>query len=681
VSLPPQTVRRAVSARAVSLGLAGVALISALTHYNDFTLNNTPLIGNYLPIGALLLSFAFLVFVNGPLSRFRPASAFGGGELCVAFSILLVGCAIPGSGLLRYLIPSFVLPWTMTRVVPEFAEVLGALKLPDWMFPSFPNPPNLDRSTWSTDPIVTGYEQRWNEPGPYPFLAFLRPLAVWGAFVAALMTTLLAMSLLVRRQWVDNERLPFPLAQVQLALIEPPAPGHWLNPTLSARSFWFAFATVFLIHFWNGLAAYTKDQVPPIPIDFDLQSLFTAPPLNYAEPSLYKARFYLTAAAVTFLLRPSVGLSLWLFFILQQSARMIMGTATGDPNLRGQADLHFGAFLGFVLMVLYTGRRHWLFCLRQAFLPTPEPDPMYLSIKSAARAFLLGVVGLVVFLWLVGCTLPGAAVIVAVLLMLFFGLMRIVAEVGLIHGQFQIPIGRPFALLAQMGFGKTTSAETYFHATLQQCILFDQRETLPVYATHALKLADTQLEQAPRRDGLKLVLCFALALLVAFVVGSVAQLANEYTFSASLDGTNSFPIDPWGGSGNWRWQMVEPNLTWSRGNFPIGHDPVPWFAAGTLAAVGLYAGRLFFPGFPLHPIGLLMVGSYPLITLWFSFMIGYFAKVLTVRFGGHDLYVRARPAIVGIVVGEAVVAGGWVLIAFILSLLGLPYARVLIMPP
>src|SRR5436305_15219981 len=92
----------AITFRSLLLGLLGVTLICGLTPYNDYALNNTFLIGNNLPLGVVMVTFLFIVFVNAPLWRFFPNRAFSAGELTVAFSMTLVSCALPSSGLMRY---------------------------------------------------------------------------------------------------------------------------------------------------------------------------------------------------------------------------------------------------------------------------------------------------------------------------------------------------------------------------------------------------------------------------------------------------------------------------------------------------------------------------------------------------------------------------------------------------
>src|SRR2546423_9367783 len=119
------------------LGLCGVVLICGLTPYNDYALNNTFLVGNNLPLAAVMLLFIFAVFVNGPLSRLSPRHVFGSAELTVAFTMMLVSCALPSSGLIRYLPNVLVVPLRYTSQNAEFGEIFAKLHLRRWLFPTF----------------------------------------------------------------------------------------------------------------------------------------------------------------------------------------------------------------------------------------------------------------------------------------------------------------------------------------------------------------------------------------------------------------------------------------------------------------------------------------------------------------------------------------------------------------
>src|SRR5205814_10482532 len=129
--------QRAITWRSVILGLAGAILICGLTPYNDYVLNNTFLVGNNLPLGVVMLLFLSALLVNGPLSKWAPRHALTTGEIAVAFTMTLVSCALPSSGLMRALPASLVAPFNEAGADEQYMKLLESLNLPRWLFPSF----------------------------------------------------------------------------------------------------------------------------------------------------------------------------------------------------------------------------------------------------------------------------------------------------------------------------------------------------------------------------------------------------------------------------------------------------------------------------------------------------------------------------------------------------------------
>ncbi len=92
---------RALSRRAVLIGLLLVIFVAAITPYNDNALNNSKFIGNHFPIGIMTLMVALMLIVNPLLQLFkRPRLAKG--ELIVIMTMLLIAASVPSSGLMRH---------------------------------------------------------------------------------------------------------------------------------------------------------------------------------------------------------------------------------------------------------------------------------------------------------------------------------------------------------------------------------------------------------------------------------------------------------------------------------------------------------------------------------------------------------------------------------------------------
>ncbi len=684
--LPLARARGPITFRSIALGLTGVVLICGLTPYNDYALNNTFLVGNNLPLGVVMLTFLLTVCVNGPLSRFAPRYALTSGEVAVAFTMALVSCALPSSGLMRYLPGALTGPFFYAAERGENLALLDSLQLPRWLFPRFEG---RTMREWASDPIAWGFHERWSGDGPIPFSAWVRPALTWGILLFALYGALVCMVLIVRRQWFENERLSFPLAQIQLALVEQPAPGHWFNSMLRARGFWIAAGCVFALHAYNGMSNYFPRYVVRIPVAYSVHDLFSEPPWVYLDTKIKDCAIFFSALGVTYFLPGPVAFSLWFFYILANVHRMWLGTYAGDPdNFPRQWSQHFGGILAYAIAILWIGRLHWRLVVRQAFRGerAGEPRGRYLSYRTTFWGLIGCTIVMIAWLTLAGADLFGAVVMVLLLLLLFLLITRIIGESGLIHGQMQTAITKPWSLLGLAGWTHPVSTETYYLGSTVNAMHYDFREPLPVYASHAIKVVDqTTDDVAPdvsgqRRFGRRLVGLIFLALLVGYAVSFTSMLWTEYTYSVTQDQAAKHPINDWGARDNPKIQILDNTAAYARGQPRATHNVAGHISFGFVFTALLSWLKLRFTWWPLHPVGYLMVMTFPSAHLWFSILLGWLCKSLIVRFGGARLYTSAKPFFLGLIVGESAAAGFWLIVGIVLSALGVPYRPVNIMP-
>jgi hypothetical protein len=79
-------------------------------------------------------------------------------------------------------------------------------------------------------------------------------------------------------------------------------------------------------------------------------------------------------------------------------------------------------------------------------------------------------------------------------------------------------------------------------------------------------------------------------------------------------------------------------------------------ASGVLGMGLLMALRGVFYWWPIHPLGYAMQVSWCTRELWFSFLLGWLAKVLTLKLGGRALH-GGRQFFLGVIIGEALMVG------------------------
>ena len=76
--------------------------------------------------------------------------------------------------------------------------------------------------------------------------------------------------------------------------------------------------------------------------------------------------------------------------------------------------------------------------------------------------------------------------------------------------------------------------------------------------------------------------------------------------------------------------------------------------------------RRLFPLWPFHPAGYAVAsGSLTFGWLWFSILVSWAAKVIILKVGGIGLYRKALPLFLGLILGEYVVGGAWVIIRLV----------------
>ena len=73
---------------------------------------------------------------------------------------------------------------------------------------------------------------------------------------------------------------------------------------------------------------------------------------------------------------------------------------------------------------------------------------------------------------------------------------------------------------------------------------------------------------------------------------------------------------------------------------------------------------------PFHPLGYAMAPTWPMIQLWFPTMLGWLFKTLTLRYGGLRFYRLMRIFFLGLILGEFLSGGLWLIIDVITNTRG-----------
>jgi hypothetical protein len=614
-----------------------------------------------------------------------------GGALCM----MLVSCAIPASGMMRYLPAQLIGIWAQAATNVDSVSVLEKAAPEPWLFPTMERIAIAERAS---DPVVSHYIQRTPGVGPtfvdrfyaVPWAAWLVPALTWGVLVLLLFGAMISLSVILRRQWVENERLPYPLATVYLSLIEEPKPGRARDPRYIATLAFIGFAAVFLIHGINALNQYDARHFPLIPLGYNFNSIFSTPPLSYMDWSFKANRLYFCMVGISFFLQSNVALSIWLIYLVVHAAvKMFLAQYPIEFTGGMGNDQTLGAAIPFALAILWVGRHHFLLVLKQ-MLRHPraeEPQGRYLPYAMAGWGLVACTLGMVIWLRLAGAEWFAAAVLVAMCGLAYLIVARVVAETGLIFVQLPVPVHRPFTYLAQSlpeSLSYKIGLKSFFYPALfNTTFVADQRESLAGFVPQALRIADGAAYENERtwQRAIPFTSCLLGSLLLGYVVAGGAMLYTEYNYAATADRRQYFPINPYGVRDSVNNVTLTPTRDFLlRGGPNENHNRWAHVGVGAAITTTLSVLRLRFVSWPLHPVGFLLVYSYPVLNTWFSILVGWLSKVLIVRFGGASLYRAARPLFVGLIIGEVGAMGFWMVVSLVLNAMGMDYVAIKLLP-
>ena len=67
---------------------------------------------------------------------------------------------------------------------------------------------------------------------------------------------------------------------------------------------------------------------------------------------------------------------------------------------------------------------------------------------------------------------------------------------------------------------------------------------------------------------------------------------------------------------------------------------------------------------PLHPIGYPVGAVWLMDHLWMSVFLAWLIKLVVMKYGGPTLFRRTRPLFLGLILGQFVIAGVWLVVDY-----------------
>jgi len=617
--------------RSILLGCVLCVVIGLAGPYWTIYLQSSRMFADYHTAGATFFLFFLFLLFNVVLARLWRRAALSAAELTGIGAMMLAGGSIATSGLTAYFIPAISSAYYLANSSNRWQSELWP-HLPKLLSPLDPNGAII---------AIKGFWMGLPAGEPIPWGPWIRPLLVWGVFLMALFACMIAIMTIMRKQWVDYEHLSFPIAQVPGELCQSASHPWGAGSILRSKAFWIGLGATFALASIGGVAHYLGGEV----------FLRVRHWVDFAgEPWRLPVYVDLVVMGLAFLIPNRVAFAVWFVALVSWVARSLMTsyglTMSGEWIYGGEmSHLAMGATASFVVASLWLSRQHLRRALRCA-LGMGERGYDRDEASSYRTAFLVTALGLAVALaWLcrMGLHLFYAAVLMAVMLTIFYAMARVVAQCGL-------------PMLSPPIYPSNFLASTFGTATLgsrQIAVLgmnygwhFDIRNSVMSGSAHGMYLT------RQKRRGLFWTMLLAVA--ITYVTASLCAVWVSYRHG----GAN---MDPWF-FGNF------PRLPWLWCQAAINQHGGPsygrmaWAAAGALIMAGLILAQRSLFWWPLHPVGLLICSSHMVYYFWFSVFLAWLIKVLLVTTGGPGTFRPARRFFIGTVMGYFLAGGVWAVV-------------------
>jgi hypothetical protein len=622
------------------IGLPLLLAVCFISLYADMV-TRTVQFGSLQLAPAAITALFILTLTNRGLQRLLKRDIFSHVDLLHIYAMLLVGVMVSTRGIVEKLIPPLVyLPYYATRENKLGASLMA--HIPPWAVPYDTQAP-----LQQVPPAIRAYY----ESGVLSLGLWIRPLLAWFALILCVIWVFACMATLLRRQWVDNEQLRFPLTTLPLAMINDDIDGQ---PFWSNRLMWVGLAISFLVFGLNGLNV-NNPSWPSFILNLNLAPIFTERPYNQMDSIV----LYVSLAAIgfAFFLPSDLLFSFWFFFLTTRAQDVITVQMGGLPTSIVSHNTRVwngyqaaGAYCVLTFSLLRTSWPYLCQVWRTSLARDKASKPLDDSEEMMSyRTALCGLVGGVAFivLWL---TIAGMSPWVALAQMgiyIFFvalitsrgvcGAGVLIADTSFLPMHL-ISLATP---LSTLGGGNLTMM-----GMTNAIFTRDLRGVLLSPILDNLKMAG---DLRARQRGL--LLCLGLAVVVALCAASYFFLYLNYAHGGlslmtypNFNAGNMYALSARALNGS----ALVPDSTCYGG-----------FAVGTVVTILLVWLRSAFTWFPLHPLAYALTPTFAFGVLWFSFFIAWVIKSLVMRYGGIELFRRLSPLMLGMILGEFLSAVFW----------------------
>jgi hypothetical protein len=635
---------RAITWRALLLGTSSAVFVNIASPYTE-SVGFSNFSWSYLPEGAVIPFLTIFVF-NLIFAKFYHQWALTSKELAIIFIMALVSNST-SLFLIYFFLAAIVSPHYFASPENEWRE---------YLLPYIPKKLIVQNTHHAVDWFYEGMPKG----APLPWREWTVPLAFWLPLFFAILLASYVLIAVFRKQWIEREKLAYPLMQPIIQILDesphptsPPSPLHRLVERGGGEVRW--RQPLFFLGVAIPLFLATSDTIhraipafPAMPIDH-LGSLnwggFSSKP---GLSSLVLCINFIAIGAGYFVPQ-DVLFSVWFLYVfikvievylLSRFGRLYIGSAGmfvwGDAAIAWQS---FGAFVVFVLvMILWRAKRHLKQIFISAFTGQNRDPEELMTPRAAMLIFAFCLVFIVFWLWYSGLPMLVITIFLPLLLLIYLGLSRVVCQSGIFYVVPPMIAQNPCIYLLS---ARRIGAQGMVALGLTYSWHGDVQTILP-----ALSAEGAKLQPSAACSGRQITAAIILTIIVGLLVAPWGVILTGYRHGAINWNTWLFQ-----GFGPSTYGQVISQIQYSADTgFEIAR--FIYFSTGAFLMLILTILHYRFLWWPIHPVGLAVISSFTMYTVYVGFFIAWAAKSFILRWGGFKAYRSGIPFFIGLLVGH-----------------------------
>ena len=622
-----------ITKRSLIVGIGMAVLMPFWPTYTSLILHSTRADHSHLSM-AMLIPFVALLVINAFLER--RGIGFSPTELLTVCCIGFVAAIMQGEWITVWFLQMLTMPAYYASAENRFDEFLLP-HMPDW-------------TTITNREAVRGFYEGLVPGTAFPWSEWFTVLFWWGALIASILCIHLCLSVLLRKQWMEYEKLSFPVATAMLELTGVSGSTGTLRTLAGNRLFQWGFGLTLAIIGWNVFTWFTIN-LPMFPFLAGRYGRHVLP-IAPGFPSIVTT-FVLLTFCLGYFCKLEVLFSLWFFhginiLIVGIMNRFGLDLGANDPYSSAHPAMGFMTFGGMIVFVgwgFWIARDHFRDIFKKAFLndETVDDSDEIMSYRTATFMFIICSLFSIIWFLKAGMGFGPTVAWSFAMLILFVGMSRIVVESGLVY--LRVPLTAQGFTWHVFGPGNL-GPQAASILTLTMSLVADGKGFAMTQMAHVPRFSMAMAKRS-RRSIAPTVLGGCL-LGAAVVIGFVIYQGYYGVGSANFGRTTFQGVGSLNGAGFSRLavsrlQDAATKFTeWNRLGF---------MGIGSVITAVLYYLRYRFTSFPIHPIGFTICGMVEMQDNAFSIFLMWATKSIIMQLGGLTAYRRYAPFFLGMIMG------------------------------